>query len=310
MNTIGFPKLGLEWNIDPVAFSIGSKPVYWYALAIVTGFLLGVLFCTATCKKRGVSPDNVIDVGIYGLIAGLICARIYYVIFDWDAFCHHPIDIFKIWEGGLAIYGGIIGAVLSTIIYCKIKKLPVLRMFDVCAPGLFIGQAIGRYGNFFNAEVYGRETSSLLGMTINGGDPVHPLFFYESVWNIIGFLLLILLRDKKKNDGQVFMGYLFWYSAGRLVLEGMRQSQYILYVIPNVLGISQVVAAIAICLSAIGFIVLQLSDKKPLSPEAQPTAAPAKASSEISSEASPSKKEQPLSSPADKKDGDNPQKDI
>lgn len=137
-------------------------------------------------------------------------------------------------------------------------------MFDVCAPGLFIGQAIGRYGNFFNAEVYGRETASFLGMTINGGAPVHPLFFYESTWNLIGLLLILLLRDKKKNDGQVFMGYLFWYSAGRLILEGMRQSQYILYAIPGVLGISQLVAAAAICISVIGFVSLQISDKKSL----------------------------------------------
>lgn len=258
MNHITFPKLGLNFQIDPTAFHIGTKPIYWYAIMIVTGFILAVLFCAATAKKRGVSSDTVIDVAIWGLIAGIIGARIYYVIFDFDSFRSNPADIFKIWEGGLAIYGGIIGAVISTAVYCKIKKLHTLQVFDVCVPGLLIGQAIGRYGNFFNAEVYGKATESLLGMSINGGAPVHPLFFYESVWNILGFLLLILLRDKKTRHGQVFFGYLLWYSLGRLVLEGMRQSQYILYLIPGQLGISQLVAFLLICGSIVGFILLKM----------------------------------------------------
>ncbi len=132
----------------------------------------------------------------------------------------------------------------------------MLNVFDVCCPGLFIGQAIGRFGNFVNAEVYGRETESLFGMSINGANPVHPLFLYESLWNIVGLMILITFRDKKKTDGQVFCFYVLWYSLRRLFLEGMRNSGYILYVIPNVLGISQLVAGLLIILSAAGFAYL------------------------------------------------------
>ena len=250
MNNISFPNLGLDLNINQIAFHIGSRPVYWYAIMIITGFLLAVLFCMASAKKRNMNPDCVLDVALYGLVVGIICARIYYVVFDWSSFKDNLWDIFKIWEGGIAIYGGIFGGVLTAYVYCKLKKMNTLEMFDICSPGLLIGQAVGRYGNFFNAEVYGRETDFFLGMSINGGAPVHPLFFYESVWNIIGFVIIVLLRDKKRNHGQVFFGYLLWYSVGRLVLEGMRQTEYILYLVDGVLGISQVVAFVLVVISA------------------------------------------------------------
>ena len=162
-------------------------------------------------------------------------------------------DVFKIWNGGLAIYGGIIAAFISTAVYCKRHKINVLNTFDVCVPGLFIGQAIGRFGNFVNAEVFGRQTNLPWGMSINGGEPVHPLFLYESLWNVVGLIILILFRDKKRADGQVAGFYVFWYSLGRLFLEGMRDTKYILYVIPNVLGISQLVAAIGIIVGIVLF---------------------------------------------------------
>ena len=218
MNNIAFPKLGISLNISPVAFSIGSKPIYWYALIILSGFLLGLFFVYKTCEKRGVKKDNVWDIALFGLIFGIIGARIYYVLFALDEF-DSIADMFKVWNGGLAIYGGIIGAIISTVIYCKVKKLNIAKVFDVCAPGLFIGQAIGRFGNFVNVEVYGGETNSLFGMSINGATPVHPLFLYESIWNFIGLVILLLIRDKKKNDGQVFCFYIFWYSFGRLFLK-------------------------------------------------------------------------------------------
>ena len=126
----------------------------------------------------------------------------------------------------------------------------------------FIGQAIGRFGNFVNVEVYGGETNSLFGMSINGAAPVHPLFLYESIWNVIGLVILLLIRDKKKNDGQVFCFYIFWYSFGRLFLEGMRNPNYILYVIPNVLGISQLVAILFMIAAVSAFVVLQVKAKK------------------------------------------------
>lgn len=261
MNVISFPRLGLTFNIDPVAFRIGSKPVYWYALIILTGFLLALLFVYKTCEKRGVKRDAIWDIALIGLVAGMIGARIYYVLFALDEF-HTFWDTLKIWNGGIAIYGGIIGSAVSSFIYCRKKKLNTCNVFDVCAPGLLIGQAIGRFGNFVNAEVFGGETNSLFGMSINSRPPVHPLFLYEAVWNTIGFILILLFRDKKKADGQVFCFYIFWYALGRLFLEGMRNSAYILYVIPNILGISQLVSALLIVLAAAAFIYLQTKSKR------------------------------------------------
>lgn len=261
MNVISFPNLHLTMNISPIAFHLGNKPVYWYAIIILTGFLLGLLFVYLTSEKRGVKKENVWDIALIGLVSGIVCARIYYVLFALDEF-DSILDMFKIWNGGLAIYGGIIGAVISTAIYCRVKKINTANVFDVCCPGLFIGQAIGRFGNFVNAEVFGGETSSLLGMSINGNPPVHPLFLYESIWNIIGLVILILFRNKKKANGQVFCFYIFWYSLGRLFLEGMRNPKYILYAIPNTVGISQIVAAVFIIASAAGFVYLHLKKSK------------------------------------------------
>lgn len=261
MNNISFPKLNISLNIDPVAISIGIREVYWYALIILTGFLLGSLFVCCTCEKRGVKKSDVLDIAMYGLVFGIVGARIYYVLFALDEFKNNWTDIFKIWNGGLAIYGGIIGAVICTYVICRIRKLNFKKVCDVCCGGLFIGQAIGRFGNFVNAEVYGRQTSLLWGMSINGGSPVHPLFLYESLWNILGFILLVIFRDKKKADGQVFCFYIFWYSLGRLFLEGMRDNAYILYLIPNKLGISQAVALLLVILSGIYFCILPKREK-------------------------------------------------
>ena len=260
-DVISFPKPGFVFNVNPVAFSIGGKEIYWYALIILTGFLLATGFCMLRAKKQGVNPDHIFDIALYGLIIGIICARIYYVLFDIESFKDNPFDIFKIWEGGLAIYGGIIGGVLTAYIYCRIKKLNILKIFDIACQGLLIGQAIGRYGNFFNTEVYGRETDFFLGMSINGASPVHPLFFYESCWNILGLLLILLFGNKKKADGQIFCFYCFWYSLGRIFLEGMRQPEYILYAFGNV-GISQIVAGIFIIASVVLFLRLKKSDIK------------------------------------------------
>lgn len=260
-NIITFPKLGFSLNLSPVAFTVGTKEVYWYALIILFGFLMGIFLVSFDSEKRGLSKDNVLDIALWGMVSGVICARIYYVLFSLDEFRGDWLGIFRIWEGGIAIYGAIIGAVLSTFIYCKKKKLNIFNTFDVCCIGLLLGQAIGRWGNFTNCEVFGRPTDFLLGMSINGNTPVHPLFFYESMWSFAGVILLAILRNKKKKNGQIFFGYVLWYSAGRLALEGMRDTRYILYVIPDVLGISQLVAALLIILSVAGIIYVTKSNK-------------------------------------------------
>lgn len=261
-NSISFPNLGIDLNISPIAFSIGEKGVYWYALIILFGFLMGIFIVSHDCEKRGLSKDNTLDIALWGIVSGIICARIYYVLFSLDEFRGDWLGIFRIWEGGIAIYGGIIGAVLSTLIYCKVKHLNVFNTFDVCCIGLLLGQAIGRWGNFTNCEVYGRPTDFFLGMSINGNTPVHPLFLYESLWSFAGVIILCILRNKKTRNGQIFFGYVLWYSTGRLILEGMRDTDFILYVIPDVLGISQLVAGLLIIASIAGLIYVTKSDKE------------------------------------------------
>lgn len=268
-HNITFPALGLDFVINRVAFTVFGKEIFWYALIIALGFVLGLIFVISTARSYGVNPDHLYDIAIGGLIFGILGARIYYVIFDPSVLENSILDFFKIWEGGIAIYGAIIGASLFAFFYCRYKKLNTLRIFDVCAPGLLIGQCIGRWGNFVNAEVYGKPTDFFLGMSINGGAPVHPLFLYESVWNGIGFILLVLLRRRQKHDGQMFFFYLLWYSFGRLFLEGMRQSEYILYLIPPnsgffpiSVGISQAVALLGIISSVIILIYMSKSDRQ------------------------------------------------
>lgn len=261
-NNISFPGLGLDLTVNRIAFTVFGRPIYWYAIIILTGFLVALCFVYFTSKKQGVEPDAVFDIGFWGLFFGIIGARIYYVIFDPDCLDGNILNIVKLWEGGLAIYGGIIAAVITAAIYCKTKKIPMLKTFDAVAPGLFIGQAIGRWGNFVNAEVYGGVTDSLFRMSINNAPGVHPLFLYESAWNIIGFLIVLLLRNKKRADGQVFFFYLLWYGTGRLFLEGMRQREYILYLIDGKLAVSQVVAAICIIVSLTAIILLDVMKNK------------------------------------------------
>ncbi len=156
-NAVSFPKLGISLDISSVAFSIGEKEIYWYALIILFGFLMGLLLVSLDSENRGLSKDNVLDISLFGLVSGIVCARIYYVLFSLDEFDSFW-DVFKIWEGGLAIYGGIIGAVISTLIYCKANKLNVLNSFDVCCVGLRLGKSIVRWCNFIKCEVFGGKT--------------------------------------------------------------------------------------------------------------------------------------------------------
>lgn len=271
-NQVSFPHLGLDFTINSVALQIGSKPIYWYALIILFGFLCGLIVAAHNSAKRGLKSDHVWDIAIIGIVVGIVCARIYYVLFALDEFKNNFWDVFKIWEGGLAIYGGIIGATISTCIYCRFRNINILNTLDVCCVGLLLGQAIGRWGNFMNCEVFGLPTDFFLGMSISGSEPVHPLFLYESLWNMLGVILILIFRDKKTRNGQVFLSYIIWYSIGRFFLEGMRNTNYILYIIPNILPVSQFVALLLTALSIIGFIIISKSDKnifKPVAPITQ-----------------------------------------
>lgn len=269
-NIIGFPALGLSFTVNRVAFNILGKDIYWYAIIIAAGFIIATIYALANCEKHNVSKDTIYDIAIGGLLFGIIGARMYYVLFDFESYKGSFFNVFKIWEGGIAIYGGIIGASIFAYIYCRRKKLNFLNVFDVCAPGLLIGQAIGRWGNFVNAEVYGRETQSFLRMTINGGAGVHPTFLYESIWCAIGLVFVICLMKKRKFYGEIFFSYILWYSLGRIVFEGIRQTEYILYLIKptNFFGgiaVSQVTAFLLIISSVFILSILSKNDKNRLS---------------------------------------------
>ena len=258
MTTISFPGLGIpEFTINPVAIPFGSDGggIRWYALLIVTGMILAVLYCAYRAKSEGVSFDTMIDFAIFTIPAGIIGARLYYVLFDWiDVVVNgkpNPyqsfVDVIAIWEGGLAIYGGIIFGAIAVIVVAKVKKMSghtLLKVTDAVAPGVMIAQAVGRWGNFCNGEAYGTPTAlpwrmcsdsfaqRLYNMNLIDADTarkmldgtlgVHPTFLYESLWNVIGFVLINLVYKKKRFDGQVLLMYVTWYGFGRMFIELLR----------------------------------------------------------------------------------------
>lgn len=243
MNKISFPALGLEFDISPVAFKLPLLgEVRWYGLLIGLGIILAFFYCGRIAKKEGVSAETLADLIIYSLPVAVICARTYYVLFSWDKYKDNLADVFKIWEGGLAIYGGLIGAVATGVLYCKVKKIKALKILDICCLGFLIGQLIGRWGNFMNAEAFGGYCSNFLGMSINGNHPVHPTFLYESLWNLMGLVILTFLHKKRPFDGYTFFCYVMWYGFGRFFIEGLRTDS--LYV--GNYRVSQIVAMVCV----------------------------------------------------------------
>lgn len=244
VTTVSFPGLGLEFELNRVAFSIGGFNVYWYGLLIGIGFMLAGTYALLNARKVGVDGDRLIDVAMVGLICGVIGARLYYVIFDWEAFQGDLSRILDIRQGGLAIYGGILAGVAGGVLMARIRNVRIRPAMDLAAAGFLIGQGIGRWGNFVNVEAFGSNTSSIFGMTgpkvvgylsqvkasgaawaqnIDPYMPVHPTFLYESVWCLTGFLIIALwLMRRRKYDGQVFLFYTAWYGLGRFFIEGLR----------------------------------------------------------------------------------------
>lgn len=222
-NIISFPNLGMSFKINRVAFTMG-KEVYWYGIIIALGFALAVAFAMKRAKKYDISQDTLFDLVIWGLPVSIIFARLYYVLGDlgrpggWTFG-----EVIAIWDGGIAIYGAILGATLMGITYCRVKKISMYKVFDFATPSLMIGQIIGRWGNFVNAEVYGTATSLPWGMSINGATPVHPLFLYESLWMLIGLIGILVYNKYKKREGSIFMLYILWYSVGRIWMEMLRR---------------------------------------------------------------------------------------
>ena len=225
-SSISFPFLGLEVN-PPRVFSLGPLNIHLYGLAIGLGLILAVIYACRRSKEFGLKEDDVLDGVLWITPFAIICARIYYVAFSWKDYADNLMSVFAIWEGGIAIYGSVIGAVIGVIVLCKVKKLKIATVLDITLLGFFIGQILGRWGNFFNREAFGAATDSFFRMglynTVTGQwEYYHPTFLYESVWNLVGFVLLHFLSKRRQYDGQLALGYAAWYGLGRCFIEGLR----------------------------------------------------------------------------------------
>ena len=258
---ISFPALGLEMNPPRNIVLPGGLSFNLYGLIIAIGLILAVWYGLKRRKEFGLLENDILD-GVLGIVPfAIICARLYFCAFQWDLYKANPIKILYIWEGGLAIYGGIIGAAIGVIVLCLIKKIKLPAVLDLVALGFLIGQCVGRWGNFFNREAVGvlEEGSKiftrmgLLNTYTGRVEYYHPTFLYESLWNLFGFVGLHFLSKKRKYDGQIALGYVAWYGLGRTFIEGLREDS--LYLGP--IRISQLVAAIT-CFIAVAVLVFNL----------------------------------------------------
>ena len=252
--TIFFPSLGLELNPGR-GFSIGPLSINYYGLIIACGLLLAVIYACRRTKQFGIKEDDVMDGVLWITPFAILCARLYYCVFEWDMYAADPISVLYIWKGGLAIYGGVLGAALGVIVFCRIKKVKLGTLLDLVALGFLIGQSIGRWGNFFNREAFGAATDSFLRMGLYNKytgqyEFYHPTFLYESLWNAAGFVLLHFLSKKRRYDGQIALGYVAWYGLGRALIEGLRMDS--LYWGP--FRVSQVLAAVS-CVAAVSVLL-------------------------------------------------------
>ena len=254
--TISFPSLGLEMN-PPSYFSIGPLTIHFYGVIIALGLVLAVIYGMRRSKQFGLTDDHILD-GVLCIVPfAILCARLYYCAFQWDSYKDNPISLLYIWEGGLTIYGGVIGAAIGIVVYTRVKKLSMGALLDLVSLGFLIGQSIGRWGNFMNREAFGSATDSFLRMglynqRIGAFEYYHPTFLYESLWNAIGFVLLHKLSKKRQYDGQIALGYLAWYGLGRAFIEGLRTDS--LYWGP--FRVSQLLAAIS-CIAAVIVLTIQ-----------------------------------------------------
>lgn len=254
--TISFPSLGISLD-PPRTFSLGPVTLHLYGLVIAVGLLLAVLYSLRRCKQFGLKQDDLLDGVLWVTPFAIICARAYYVAFTWEAYADNPISALYIWEGGIAIYGGVLGAVLGIAVLCKVKKLKFAAVMDLVLLGFLIGQSMGRWGNFFNREAFGAPTDSFLRMGLFNSatgqwEYYHPTFLYESVWNLAGLVMLHFWSKKRRYDGQIALGYVAWYGLGRAWIEGLRMDS--LYW--GDFRVSQVLAA-ASCLVATAVLIYQ-----------------------------------------------------
>lgn len=262
---IAFPHMGIYFSSLPKGITIGNFTIAYYGIIIACGMVAGLLLARWQAKRTGQSPDLYMDYALYGIIFAIIGARLYYVAFSWDSYKDNLWQVFNIRGGGMAIYGGVIAAAITAVIFCRVKKYKFSLFADTAVVGLIIGQVIGRYGNFMNREAFGEYTDSSLAMrlkvdqvavsnitdtmrehmsTIDGINyiQVHPTFLYESVWNLIILILMLVYTKKKKFDGEIFLMYLVGYGIGRAWIEGLRTDQ--LQIGSTGIAVSQVLSAV------------------------------------------------------------------
>ncbi len=267
-SSISFPGLGFEIN-PPEGFCIGAFSVRFYGIAIALGLMLAVMYALKRSKQFGLKEDDLLDGVLCIVPVSIIFARAYYCIFAWEKFAEKPWwEVFYIWEGGIAIYGAVIGAALGIVAFSLIKKVRLGAVLDIVALGFLIGQSMGRWGNFFNREAYGAETESFLrmGLQLTASGTVtaqtrfyHPTFLYESLWNAVGFVVLHFLSKKRRYDGQIALGYVAWYGFGRTIIEGLRTDS--LYW--GSFRVSQLLAAISCFAAAAALVVLAFRKHAP-----------------------------------------------
>lgn len=272
MNTLSFPGLGIEpFQINKVAFSISiwdfHRDIMWYGIIITTGIILAFFYVLWRSKLEKIKIDDILDLAIFIIIFGMLGARLYYVFMRWDYYVvtggyffqnvwDTIVNIASVSRGGLAIYGGLIAGAVTAIVVGKIKKIKFTKFLDMLGPAALIGQILGRWGNFVNAEAYGGKTDLpwKMGIMNSAGNMVyvHPTFLYESLWNLVGFIIINIFYKKKKYDGQIFLMYMTWYGLGRMFIEGMRTDSLML----GVFRVSQVVAFITFAVGVIMLILL------------------------------------------------------
>jgi phosphatidylglycerol:prolipoprotein diacylglycerol transferase len=266
--TISFPFFGIE--IDPIrVIKLGPFSIHIYGLLIGLGLMLAVVYGWRRSREFGIKSDDITDGVLWIVPFAILCARLYYCIFEWEErFASNPISVLYIWEGGLAIYGGVIGAVIGVAVFCYFKKIKLPALLDLVMLGFLIGQSIGRWGNFFNREAFGAETDIFIRMGLHQNADgtyssvmhyFHPTFLYESLWNAAGFVLLHFLSKKRQYDGQIALGYALWYGVGRVLIEGLRTDSLYL----GDFRVSQLLAGVTAVAAAVALFVLSLRKHEP-----------------------------------------------
>ena len=262
-SAISFPWLGLEVNPGR-SFALGPLTINFYGLVIACGLLLAAWYGMKRAKTFGFTEDDILDGVLWVTPFAILCARAYYCIFSWESYVDNPISLLYIWEGGLAIYGGVLGAAIGVTVLCLVKKLKLPALLDLVALGFLIGQSIGRWGNFFNREAFGAATDSFfrmgqLNIYTEEFEYYHPTFLYESAWNALGFVLLHFLSKRRKYDGQIALGYVAWYGLGRTFIEGLRVDS--LYW--GSFRVSQLLAAVSCLIAVVVLVVLAFRPHDP-----------------------------------------------